>query len=70
MDAESAEAELYEAASRAAPKTLVEANAAFNAAYPGDHLSAAALYAWLTAFATSLRHARSAGEVVVHFAIF
>jgi len=70
MDAESAEAELYEAASRAAPQTLAEANAAFKAAYPGDHLSAAALHAWLEGFATALRCARSAGEVVVHLAVF
>lgn len=65
MDAESAEAELSEAA-----KTLVDANAAFKAAYPGDHLSAGSLYAWLVAFATSLRLARAAGDVVVHFVIF
>lgn len=62
MDAESASADLYEAASRAAPKTVAEANAAFDAAYAGDHLSAKSLYAWLAAFAATLRHARDAGE--------
>ena len=70
MDADSAHADLYEAAHRAAPKTVAEANAAFKAAYAGDHLSATSLHAWLTAFATSLRCARAAGEAVVHVAFF
>ncbi len=70
MDAETAEDDLREVASSPAPATVAEANAAFKAAYPGDHLPAAALHAWLVAFATSMRHACAAGDVVAHVVIF